>query len=75
MFNLDTIGSSAASEVRINPIAGTATVTFANGYGPYTYRNISRRQLAKAAALEFFGGVVSIGEFINGMAGSRTFRR
>jgi hypothetical protein len=71
MFNLYTAGSFAASEVRLNPFTGTAQVTFRNGYGPYTYRNISRRQLLAAA----LGGVYSVGEFINGLKSSRTFKR
>lgn len=75
MIKLNTIGSNCASEVRINPIAGTVKVTYRNGYGPYTYRNISRRQLAKAAIAEVFGGVASVGEFVNGMEWSSTFKR
>lgn len=75
MFALNTIGSIAASEVRVNPFTGTAKVTFRNGYGPYTYRNISRRQLAAAVAQEVLGGVDSVGEFINSMEWSSTFKR
>ena len=71
MFALNTIGSHAASEVIVNPFTGTAKVTFRNGYGPYTYRNISRRQLAKAVLLD----VDSVGEFINSMEWSKTFKR
>jgi hypothetical protein len=66
MLNLNTVGSTAASEVRVNPITGTAKVTFANGYGPYRFTHLSRRMLAKAAITEVFGlGHDSVGKFIN----------
>ena len=74
-FNLNTIGSDCAEAVSVNPITGTVKVTFRNGYGPYTFRNISRRQLTKAAIAEVFGGVGSVGEFVNGMEWSSTFKR
>ena len=66
MFALNTIGSTAASEVSVNPIAGTAKVTFANGYGPYRFTRLSRRALAKAALTELIGGQKSVGEWVNG---------
>jgi len=65
MFALNTLGSDCAREVRVNPFTGTAKVTFRNGYGPYTFRNISRRELTKAVLLEAVGGVPSVGRFIN----------
>ena len=74
MFNLDTTGSICAETVKVNPIKGTVKVTFRNGYGPYTYRNISRRQLAKAVVLNAFRGD-SVGEFVNSMEWSSTFKR
>jgi urocanate hydratase len=66
MINLNPIGSTAASEVRVNPIVGTAKVTFANGYGPYRFTRLSRRALAKAALTELIGGQKSVGEWVNG---------
>ena len=75
MFNLNTVGSNCAEAVSVNPITGTVKVSFRNGYGPYTYRNISRRQLAKVAIAEVFAGVDSVGEFVNGMEWSSTFKR
>jgi hypothetical protein len=65
MFALNTTGSDCAREVRVNPFTGTAKVTFRNGYGPYTFRGVSRRQLAKAVLLEAVGGVPSVGRFVN----------
>jgi hypothetical protein len=65
MFALNTTGSHCASEVRVNPFTGTAKVTFRTGHGPYTFRKVSRRQLAKAVLLEAVGGVPSVGSFIN----------
>jgi len=66
MFALNTIGSTAASEVSVNPITGTAKVTFANGYGPYRFTRLSRRSLVKAALTELIGGQRSVGEWVNG---------
>jgi hypothetical protein len=66
MFSLNTIGSTAASEVSVNPFTATAKVTFANLYGPYTYKNVSRRAIIKAVANEIFkGGQPSVGEWVN----------
>ncbi len=64
MFALNTIGS-CVREVRLNPFTGTAKVTFRTGHGPYTFRGVSRRQLAKAVLLEAVGGVPSVGEWVN----------
>ena len=66
MFSLNTIGSTAASEVRGIPFTRTAKVTFANGYGPYRFTRLSRRALVKAALTEAFGGQKSVGEWVNG---------
>ena len=65
MFALNTQGSDCARKVRVNPFTGTAVVTFRNGYGPYRFTGISRRELAKAVVLEALGGVPSVGKFIN----------
>jgi hypothetical protein len=65
MFALNTLGSDCAREVRVNPFTGTAKVTFRNGYGPYTFRGVSRRELAKAVLLGAVGGVPSVGRFVN----------
>ena len=74
MFNLNSVGSNCAEAVSVNPITGTVKVSFRNGYGPYTYRNISRRQLAKEVVANAFRGD-SVGEFVNGMEWSSTFKR
>ena len=65
MFPLNTIGSDCARKLSVNPFTGTAKVTFANGYGPYRFTGISRRELTKAVLLEAVGGVSSVGRFIN----------
>ena len=65
MISLNTIGSTCAEVVTVNPLTGTAKVTFANGYGPYRFTRISRRALAKAALTELIGGQKSVGEFVN----------
>jgi len=75
MFNLNTIGSDCAEAVSVNPIAGTVKVTFRNGYGPYTFRNISRRQIAKEVVANAFRADSSVGQFVNGMEWSSTFKR
>ena len=66
MFALNTIGSDCARKVSVNPITGTAKVTFANGYGPYRFTRLSRRALVKAALTELIGGQKSVGEWVNG---------
>jgi hypothetical protein len=75
MFNLNTIGSDCAEAVSVNPISGTVKVTFRNGYGPYTFRNISRRQIAKEVVANAFRADSSVGQFVNGMEWSSTFKR
>jgi hypothetical protein len=65
MFKLNTLGSGCAREVRVNPLTGTAVVTFRNGYGPYTFRGVSRRVLAKAVLHEAIGGPLSLGGWVN----------
>lgn len=65
MISLNTRYSACASKVTVNPLRGTATVTFRNGYGPYRFTRVSRRALAKAALTELIGGQKSVGEFIN----------
>ena len=65
MFNLNTVGSNCAEAVSVNPFTGTAKVTFRNGYGPYRFTGISRRELTKAVLREAIGGVPSVGSFIN----------
>ena len=74
MFNLNTIGSDCAEAVSVNPITGTVKVTFRNGYGPYTFRNISRRQIAKEVVANAFRAD-SVGQFVNGMEWSSTLKR
>ncbi len=65
MINLNTRYSDCASKVSVNPLTGTAKVTFRNGYGPYRFTRLSRRMLAQAALTELIGGQISVGEFIN----------
>ena len=65
MFSLNTFYSDAACEVTLNPFAGTAKVWFWQG-GPYTYRNVSRRAIAKAIAVDYFtGGLPSVGQWLH----------
>lgn len=65
MINLNTRYSDCARKVTVNPLRGTATVTFRNGYGPYLFTRLSRRMLTKAVLTELIGGQISVGEFIN----------
>jgi hypothetical protein len=65
MYALNTSYSDAACEVTLNPFAGTAKVWFWQG-GPYTYRNVSRRAIAKAIAVDYFtGGLPSVGQWLH----------
>ena len=64
MINLNTLGSDCARKVSVNPITGTAKVTFANGSGPYRFTRVSRRALTKAALTELVGGQRSVGGWI-----------
>jgi hypothetical protein len=65
MFSLNTSYSDAACEVTLNPFAGTAKVWFWQG-GPYTYKRVSRRAIAKAIAVDYFtGGLPSVGQWIH----------
>ena len=65
MFKINTTGSDCARKLSVNPFTGTAKVTFRNGYGPYRFTGISRRELTKAVLREAIGGVPSVGSFIN----------
>ena len=65
MFSLNTTGSDCARKASVNPFAGTATVTFRNGYGPYSYTGVSRRSILKVLALNALSDRLSVGRWIN----------
>ena len=64
MFKLNTLGS-CVREASLNPFTGTAKVQFRGSEVTYQFKNVSRRQLAKAVAMEALGGVPSVGEWVN----------
>jgi hypothetical protein len=65
MFQLNTEYSEAACEVTLNPFTGTAKVWYWSG-GPYTYKRVSRRAIAKAIVTDVVtGGLSSVGGWIH----------
>jgi hypothetical protein len=64
MFQLNTQGSDAACEVTLNPFTGTAKVWYWSG-GPYTYKRVSRRAIAKAIVEDALLGLPSVGGWIH----------
>jgi len=64
-YDLNCSNSDACCQVTLNPLRGTATVWHWSS-GPYTYRNVSRRALLKAAAEDcVMGGLPSVGQWVN----------
>lgn len=64
-YNLNCQYSDAVCSVKLNPFTATAEVYFWSG-GPYTFRKVSRRAIAKAIAEDFArGGLLSPGKWVN----------
>jgi hypothetical protein len=64
-YSLNTRFSDAACVVELNPIKAKAKVWFWSG-GPYTFRKVSRRAMAKAIVVDFCtGGLPSVGQWVN----------
>ena len=64
-YSLNTSYSDAVCSVKLNPLAATAEVYFWSG-GPYNFRKVSRRAMAKAIAEDLVrGGLLSPGKWVN----------
>ena len=65
LLPLNTTGSNAIEDLRVNPLTGSAQVTFWKSWPTYQLTHISRRALLKGWVKNRLGLMPSVGEWTN----------